>query len=174
MDAITRFLERRATMLARLDEQLQDALGPEDVARALCEFTGRELNLADCVVYLPTRDGILVQSAAWGARRGADRMLDARLRLPLGIGIVGECALLLQTQRVDDTREDPRYIRDDQPGLSELSVPMSHDGTLLGVLDSEDADTGFYDARYEAAFEAIAHCGAAYLWQLRNVAVARR
>lgn len=174
MDIVTRFLERRDALLPRLNEQLQEATTAHDAAGMLCEYTGRELNLGDCVVYLATREEVLIQAAAWGPKRGAELMLESRLRLPIGRGIVGECALLLQTQNVHDTREDVRYRRDEQPGLSELSVPICRDGILLGVLDSEAAETGFFDARYEQAFEAIAHCGAAYLWRLRNVAVARR
>lgn len=174
MDTVTRFLERREALLARLHEQLQEATNAHEAAWTVCEYTGRELNLGDCVVYLPTRDDVLVQTAAWGPKRGAERMLESRLRLPIGRGIVGECALLLRTQCVDDTREDARYVRDDQPGLSELSVPIVREETLLGVLDSEAAETAFYDTRYQHAFEAIAHCGAAHLWRLRNVAAARR
>lgn len=174
MDTVTRFLERRDALLTRLNEQLQEAEDANDAAWILCEYTGRELNLGDCVVYLPARDDVLTQAAAWGPKRGAERLLESGLRLPIGRGIVGECALLLQTQRVDDTREDPRYIQDDRPGLSELSVPVRRDGTLLGVLDSEAAETAFFDSRYEQAFEAIAHCGATHLWRLRNLAVVRR
>ena len=170
MDTVTRFLGRRDLMVARLDEQLHEASSAHDAAWILCEYTGRELNLADCVVYLPAPDEILVPVAAWGSRRNADRMLESRLRLPLGRGIVGECALLLQTRRVDDARDDGRYIGDDQPGLSELAVPVSQDGVLLGVLDSEDAGAAFYDTRYVLAFEAIARCGAAHLWRLHGAA----
>lgn len=174
VDAVTRFLERRERLLARLDEQLRDASDAREAAWILCEYTGRELNLGDCVVYLPDGDDALVQAAAWGPKRGAERMLESRLRLSLGKGIVGDCARRLHTQRVDDTRKDPRYVRDDHSALSELTVPICHDDFLLGVLDSEDVAAAFYDARYETAFEAIADCGAAHLWRLRQAAVARR
>jgi putative methionine-R-sulfoxide reductase with GAF domain len=174
VDTVTRFLERRDFMLDRLDEQLRDVWDMREAAWALCEYTGRELNLADCVIYLPEGDTALMQAAAWGPKRGTERMLESRLRLPLGKGIVGNCARQLRTLRVDDTREDARHVRDDQSGLSELAAPIHHDEILLGVLDSEDVGAGFYDSRYEQAFEAIAGRGAAHLWRLRNVIVARR
>jgi len=158
-------------LLARLDEQLRQAGSSLEAAWVLCDYTGRELNLADCVVYLPSGGGDgLAQSAAWGPKRGAERRLESRIRIPIGTGVVGDCARQLRTRRVDDTRSDPRYVPDDEPRLSELSVPISHDGILLGVLDSEDVDAAFYDARYEQAFEAIADCGTAHLWRLRAVA----
>ena len=168
MDVITRFLDRRQVLLARLDDQLQQAQNRHEAAWLLCEYTGRELNLADCVVYLPDGDDGLTQAAAWGPKRGVEQLLESQIHLAIGTGIAGICARDLRTQRVDDARRDLRYIRDDESRLSALSVPISQDGVLLGVLDSEDAHPGFYDARYEGAFEAIAACGAAHLWRLRQ------
>ena len=172
MDAVSRFLLHRDRLLTRLDELLQQSADADEVAWILCEHTGRELNLADCVLYLPAGDDTLVQAAAWGPRRGAGRMPEARLRLSIGRGVVGDCARLLRTQRVDDTRLDTRYVHDGELGLSELATAISHDEILLGVLDSEAVDAAFYDTRYEQAFEAIAACGAAHLWRFRNAAVA--
>lgn len=172
-DAVTRFLSRLDALLARLDGQLALAETPREVAWIVCEFTGRELNLADCVVYLPEGGDGLLQTAAWGPKRVAEHMLESRIRLSLGKGIVGDCARRLHTQRVDDTRNDPRYVRDGELNLSELAVPIHHDEILLGVLDSEHPADGFYDARYEHAFEAIAERSAARLWCLRGEAVAR-
>jgi len=167
-DAVTRFLDRSDTMLVRLDEQLRLAESAQEAAWFICEYTGRELNLADCVVYLPTEAGGLVQTAAWGPKRGTDRMLESRIHLAIGKGIAGACARQLRTLRVDDTREDPRYVSDIEPCLSELAVAICQDEILLGVLDSAHASLAFYDSRYEQAFEAIADCSAAHLWRLRQ------
>lgn len=172
MDAVTRFLERCDALLPRLDEQLRQAGSPAEAASAICDFTGRELNLADCVVYLPA-DNTLVQTAAWGSRRGAERMPESRLRLPIGSGVAGQCALQLQVQRISDTRGETHHADDAPTALSELAVPLLYrqglnGQTLLGVLDSESPEAGFYDARYEAAFAAIADCGARRLWQLAS------
>jgi len=168
VDAVTRFLDRRQALLARLDDQLRQAETRLEAARVLCDYTGRELNLADCAVYLPNGGDGLTQAATWGPKRGVEPLLESCIRLPIATGVVGHCARRLRTQRVDDTHRDPRYVRDGEPRLSELSVPISHDGILLGVLDREDAQAAFYDARYEQAFEAIAYYGAAHLWRLRT------
>ena len=168
MDAVTRFLDRRDALLMRLEEQLQQATTATDVAWVLCEFTGRELNLADCVVYLPADTGALLQTAAWGALRGAERLPESRLRLPIGQGIAGYCARTLKIQRVGDTRLDPHFVEVDEICLSELAVPIERDDVLLGILDSESPEQDFYDARYEAAFAAIADAGARRLWRLQE------
>lgn len=168
MDAVTRFLDRRDALLIRLDEQLQQATTPTEVAWALCEFTGRELNLADCVVYLPADGGVLLQTAAWGALRGIEHLPESRLRVPIGQGIAGHCARTLRIQRIGDTRQDPHFVEVEELCLSELAVPIEHDEVLLGILDSESSEAEFYDARYEAAFAAIAGRGAGRLWRLHG------
>ena len=165
VDAVTRFLDRRDALLMRLEEQLQQAATAADVAWVLCEFTGRELNLADCVVYLPAGAGALLQTAAWGVLRGAERLPESRMRLPVGEGIAGHCARTLRIQRVGDTRHDPHFVQVSEICLSELAVPIEREGTLLGILDSESPEQDFYDVRYEAAFAAIAAAGAGHLWR---------
>ena len=167
-DTVTRFLSQFDALLRRLDGQLDLAASMHEAAWALCEFTGRELNLADCVVYMPDGTDGLIQIAAWGPKRIAQNMLESRIRLNFGKGIVGDCARRVRTQRTDDTRRDPRYLVDAELNLSELAVPIHHEEILLGVLDSEHPDVGFYDARYEQVFEAIAERGAARLWRLRG------
>jgi putative methionine-R-sulfoxide reductase with GAF domain len=171
-DAVTRFLDRSSTMLVRLDEQLQLAESAHEAAWIICEYTGRELILADCVVYLPEGQDMLLQTAAWGPKRAASNMLESRIRLAVGKGVVGDCARRLQVQRVDDTRSDSRYVADDQVNLSELAVPIHHGPTLLAVMDSENPYEGFYDARYEQAFEAIAVVSATHLWRMHGDAAA--
>lgn len=168
LDAIGRFPTQAKRLLDQLDAELASATTPSEVAWTLCEFSGRELDLADCVVYLTDGDGSLVQQAAWGPKRVADHVLESRIRLAIGQGVVGDSARQLQPQRVDDTRRDPRYVLDAELNLSELAAPIHHDGILLGVLDSEHPEQGFYDVRHEQAFVAIAASGAARLWHLRG------
>lgn len=166
LDATQMFLDRADQRLSALDERLAQAGNAREVAWAVCEFAGRELGLADCVVYLPEGADSLLQQAAWGPKRAAEQVLESRIRLAVGRGVVGDCARQRQPQRVDDTRRDPRYVPDDQVNLSELAVPLLDGERILGVLDSEHPDRGFYDARHERAFQAIASRAAVRLAQL--------
>ena len=102
------------------------------------------------MVYLPDGPDSLVQQAAWGPKRAAEQVLESRIRLAVGRGVVGDCARQRTAQRVDDTRRDTRYVADDQVNLSELAVPLLHQDRLLGVLDSEHPAPGFYDDRAAA------------------------
>ena len=163
------FLGDAPARLARLTADLAQAATAGDVAWTLCEFAGDELDLADCVVYLLDADGRhLTQQAAWGPKRAATRVLESRITLALGQGIVGRCARLRLPQRTADARRDRRYVTDDQFNLSELAVPILAHGVLYGVLDSEHPQAGYYELDDEHAFLAIAERGAQRLARLRT------
>jgi signal transduction protein with GAF and PtsI domain len=161
------FLADAHTRLARLGTELAAAVTPFEVAWTLCDFCGRELELADCVVYLLDPGGAtLTQQAAWGPKRAADHVLESRLRLAMDQGIVGRCAKLRLPQRTADARSDRRYVVDDQFNLSELAVPILEADTLYGVLDSEHPQAGYYHLEDEHAFLAIADRGGRRLREL--------
>lgn len=161
------FLAEARTRLARLSEALAAAATPLDVAWTLCEFSGRELDLVDCVVYLLDPGGAtLTQQAAWGPKRAAERVLESRLTLAMDQGIVGRCARLRLPQRTPNARSDPRYVFDDQFNLSELAVPILAEDRLYGVFDSEHPHADYYDLDDEHVFLAIAERGALRLREL--------
>ncbi len=155
------FLANAASRLAALDGALEHASTPPDVAWTLCEYAGDELALADAIVYLLDPAACsLTQHAAWGPKRAASRVLESRITLAVGQGIVGRCAQLRLPQHTSDARLDARYVADDQFNLSELAVPILIDDTLYGVLDSEHPDAGYYTLEHEHALAAIAERGA--------------
>jgi len=170
MDAIaTAFLANAARRLAPLDDTLAQAHSPDDVAWTLCRFAGKELELVDVIVYLCDPGGrTLTQQAAWGPKRAASRVLESRLTLAFGQGIVGRCAQLRLPQRTGDARFDPRYVPDDQSNLSELAVPILLGETLYGVLDSEHPAADHYTLEHEHALQAIAERGARRLRALEQ------
>ena len=166
-DAVADFLAQANPRLAALDSALESAPSPGDVAWTLCEFAGRELDLADAIVYLTDAgERTLTQRAAWGPKRAASRVLESRITLAFGQGIVGRCAQLRLPQRTGDARADARYVVDDQFNLSELAVPILLDDTLFGVLDSEHPDPDYYALDHEHALAAIAERGARRLRRL--------
>jgi putative methionine-R-sulfoxide reductase with GAF domain len=167
-DACNAFLADLDARLAALDPQLAAARTPADVAWALCEFSAIELGLVDVVVYLVGTDGLLVQEAGWGPKRAADQLLESKIHLAVGQGIVGACAERQMPLRVDDTRKDPRYVTDVESNGSELAVPIRDAGELFGVLDSEHPDVGFYGESHERALLSIAARGAARLRGMRG------
>jgi len=116
---------------------------------------GELFGLEDCVLYLLEPQG-LVQYAAFGVKSPAPGEIKNRIVLPLGQGIVGSVAATGKSERVADTRADPRYIADEFEGRSELAVPILYGGRVLGVLDSESSRPDGYSAADQATLELVA------------------
>jgi sigma-B regulation protein RsbU (phosphoserine phosphatase) len=68
----------------------------------------------------------------------------ARLRLPMGKGIVGQVALTRQPMLVNDVTTDENYISTNPDVRSELAVPLIAKNRLIGVLDLESEQVGFF------------------------------
>jgi sigma-B regulation protein RsbU (phosphoserine phosphatase) len=68
----------------------------------------------------------------------------ARTRIPVGKGIVGQVALTRQTILVNDVSKDERYISANPDVRSELAVPLIAKNRLIGVLDLESEQEGYF------------------------------
>jgi LytS/YehU family sensor histidine kinase len=64
-----------------------------------------------------------------------------------GQGIVGHVMTTKQPVLVSDTRVDKRYRIDDLFRLSEICVPIIHNGELLGIIDSEHHEVNYFKER---------------------------
>ncbi len=143
-------LHRFALSQAKLDSL-------EDIVWNIAKTAIAELGFEDCVVYLLDDDGeTLVQRAAHGPKNPVAKDIDNLITIPVGQGIVGSVALTGQVELVGDTSADPRYIVDDANRLSELAVPIIHDGRVIGVLDSEHREKNFFSAEHVKLFTTIA------------------
>ena len=160
-DAVHAFLAAREDQLTRLGAQLRGAGDLHELAWLLADFAGRVLMLDDCVVYFAEPSGgSLRQYAAYGAKRKAERIFENPIRLAFGEGVVGCAAALAAPQFVPDTRLDPRYVVDDATRLSELAVPLEHQGRVYGVIDSEHAEPDYYRSQHLEALKLIADAAA--------------
>lgn len=115
-----------------------------DVARNLM---GR-MNYVDCMIYLWNEDKTkMVQKAAFGPK-GKPEFISANVFdvLP-GQGIVGHVIQTKQPVLINDTRTDPRYRVDEEFRLSEVCVPIIHNGELMGIIDSEHYSPGYFTER---------------------------
>ena len=67
-----------------------------------------------------------------------------KLRIPLGEGITGTAAFDRKPVVVDDVRNYPSYIEAVKGARSELAVPLIAHSQLVGVLDIESKETGYF------------------------------
>lgn len=67
-----------------------------------------------------------------------------QLRVPNGTGITGWAAAHHRSLRIDNVKEDPRYIEGSSNTSSELAVPLIYRNEVLGVLNVESEKTNAY------------------------------
>jgi L-methionine (R)-S-oxide reductase len=82
--------------------------------------------------------------------------LPACVRIPLSKGVCGAAATTRQTQRIDDVDAFPGHIACDSASLSELVLPLVHNGELIGVIDLDSPLLARFDADDQTGMEAIA------------------
>ena len=120
-----------------------------------------KLGFTDCVIYQRDEQReVLIQKAAYGPKNPYRREILNAIEIPIGKGIVGVVAQTGKAIIVKDTSKDSRYIVDDEKRLSEISVPISIDGKVFAVIDSEHAQKKFYTRYHLKALSKIAAiCG---------------
>ena len=79
----------------------------------------------------------------------------ACIRIPFGTGVCGAAAATLQVQRVEDVRAFPGHIACDAASVSELVVPIVHDGKLIAVLDLDSPMPARFTAEDEVGCVAV-------------------
>ena len=93
--------------------------------------------------------------------RGDDLVLGpfqgqpACVRIPLGNGVCGTAAATGTTQRVADVHAFPGHIVCDPVSRSELVVPLSMDGRLVGVLDIDSPALDRFGEADQAGIESL-------------------
>jgi hypothetical protein len=94
--------------------------------------------------------------AAAGAKFCQAQGVLEPLQLDIGQGVVGTAALCQSSLCIADTGSFQHYVVDDAPRLSELSVPFTYQGELLGVIDAEHPQAGFFTLEHQYFVEAVA------------------
>ena len=127
------------------------------------------LSYLDCVVYLMSPSSkYLIQKAAHGPKNPIDFDILNPIRIKIGEGIAGAVAETGIPEIITDTREDKRYIPDEVIGLSEIAVPIiDSSNKVLGVIDSEHPEIGFFDKSDLDILTTIAAIAATKLVQAR-------
>ena len=115
------------------------------------------LNFVDCVIYLVDEaKNVLVQKAAYGPKEQGGYQIAAPIVIPIGTGIVGTVAETGIPEIIIDCSADSRYIVDDAVRNSEISVPILYEGRVIGVIDSEHPEKGFYTQEHLEILKTIA------------------
>jgi len=69
---------------------------------------------------------------------------NQKLVLPIGTGLIGTAAKLNEPLRVGDVTKDPRYLNVHTEARSELVVPLTSKGKVVGVVDLESTQVNYF------------------------------
>jgi diguanylate cyclase (GGDEF)-like protein/PAS domain S-box-containing protein len=84
----------------------------------------------------------------------------------LGTGVVGRAAEEQKTYIIEDRTQCSFWLEHIESSYSELSVPVIHKGDLIGVIDFEDENVGFFTEQHRSVIEEVARLIAPQLHQL--------
>jgi L-methionine (R)-S-oxide reductase len=105
-------------------------------------------------VYLVEGDDLVL--GPWNGPEATEHV-----RIPVGQGVCGAAAASGKTEVVDDVNADPRYLACFASTRSEIVVPISREGRVVGEIDIDsDQPAAFGDADrefLERVAESIAH-----------------
>ena len=78
------------------------------------------------------------------------------VRIPVGQGVCGAAAASGETEIVDDVNADPRYLACFASTRSEIVVPVSREGRVVGEIDIDSDRPAAFDEDDRALLERIA------------------
>lgn len=121
-----------------------------------------KLDFEDCLIYMWNEDKTkVVQRAGFGLKDTKELLMKFPFELSPGEGVVGTAAQTGKPIIVYDTAKDPRYLAEGFSGQSEISVPIKYEEEVLGVIDSEHSQLGFFNEKHLQSITIIANLMAA-------------
>jgi sigma-B regulation protein RsbU (phosphoserine phosphatase) len=85
-----------------------------------------------------------------------DERLPDKCSVRFGQGIVGAAAASRQTVVVPDVSKDPRYISVNPETRSEMAVPLIYHDRVIGVVDLESPQPGYFSDEHVRIFSTLA------------------
>jgi phosphoserine phosphatase RsbU/P len=79
-----------------------------------------------------------------------------RSRIKVGEGVTGQAAQLRQAVLIDDVTNDPRYIAGVPNVRSELAVPLITKNRVIGVIDLEAREPGYFTEEHQRVLTLVA------------------
>lgn len=89
----------------------------------------------------------------------------ACIEIPVGRGVCGTAVAEGKTQLVRDVHQFPGHIACDSASNSEIVVPISAEGRIVGVLDLDSPYIGRFTEKDQAGLEEFARILEAEAWQ---------
>jgi sigma-B regulation protein RsbU (phosphoserine phosphatase) len=128
-------------ILAEISQDISASLNLDDVLASAAAQIKRLIDYEIFAVLLPEpgTDQLYFRFAI-----GHRQEVVEHWRIPMNEGIIGAAATTGHAIRVADVRQDSRYLNALDGVLSELAVPLIVQGHVIGVLDIESSQLGYF------------------------------
>jgi len=150
-NAVTR--ERTLAVLNDISRELASILTLDDLLKRTAEMVHGVIDYQLFSILLLNAAGDALEhrlSVKFGQN------VQLKHRIPLGRGITGAAALSRTPIVVADVTQDERYVAINPEVLSEMAVPLIHQGQVIGVLDLEHTKRGYYRERHARTLSTLA------------------
>lgn len=148
-------LNRRESLsqIYTFGKKLTEAETIDHLIESTLAFLADQFNLEQSAFLLCEGEELVVR----GVRSPSyEETLSVGDRFRSGEGIVGWVADNGRYALINDVENDPRYVEGFVGTRSELAVPLTISGRVLGVLNIESPQTGFFDEEDRRLLEAVA------------------
>jgi signal transduction histidine kinase len=142
----------RLQLLYQVSSVIHSTLDPRQALQLILQEAVRIMRASSgSIVLVNPKNGMLEIETSTGLPAGADT-----LKLKPGEGITGWVARTGKPARVEDVRQDSRYIMLRRNIRSELAVPMEERGEIRGVINVDSDRLGAFSASDQELLEALA------------------
>ncbi len=122
-----------------------EASNPQEALQVVVDNLAKTIPDSQPSFFLPNAEGKLTIAAS----KGYSGIKVQDIIVNLGEGIVGQAAETLKPIRIEDTVEDESFIPIDPSARSEIAIPVTFQGRLLGVLNIENKRVNAFDENDE-------------------------
>lgn len=129
------------TTLIEINHEITSILDLDQLLRKIAELTQRIVPYQIFAIFLVDD---AKQDLYYRFAIGHTKEMVQTLRIPFGEGLIGTAARERKPVVVDDVRDDPRYIVAVEQARSELALPLIIKNRVVGVLDIESTEVGYF------------------------------
>src|SRR5262245_23363773 len=133
-------------LLYDISLEMSSTLEVDELVRKIAEAVKQKINYhAFSIFLLDEKQGLLRPKVVIRSNERENQ----KLVLPLGTGLIGTAAKLKMPLRIADVTQDSRYLNVHTETRSELVVPLTSKGRVVGVVDLESTQIGYFTEYHE-------------------------
>src|SRR5215471_12708425 len=139
--AVTPETNRFVSTLIEINHEITSILDLDELLQKIADLTNRIVPFEVFAIFLVDEEK---QELYLRFAIGHPPEVVKNLRIKVGEGVTGTAAMERTTVVVDDVLKYPRYIEAVKNTRSELAVPLISQNRVVGVLDIESPEPGYF------------------------------